>query len=133
VGLSLWRGAARSRAAGHDASVVSEIPAMASAPLRRVFAQGLLTNVLNPKVALFFLAFLPQFIDPAAPDKALAFLFLGLIFDLNGTIVCLLFAWSAAAAGRFLRRGGAFTRWLNRSVGALFLYLGARLAWSAPR
>jgi threonine/homoserine/homoserine lactone efflux protein len=61
--------------------------------LSRIFVQGLLTNVLNPKVALFFLAFLPQFIAADAPDKALAFVLLGLVFDVNGTLWNLFVAW----------------------------------------
>jgi threonine/homoserine/homoserine lactone efflux protein len=57
-----------------------------------VFAQGFLTNLLNPKVALFFLAFVPQFIDSGATDKTLAFLFLGAVFNFNGLLWCLLLA-----------------------------------------
>ncbi len=92
--------------------------------------QGFLTNVLNPKVALFFLAFLPQFVDAGAPSKPLAFLFLGMLFIFNGTLWNLFVAWSAArVAGRF-SASGRLALWLNRTVGALFVYLGVRLVTS---
>jgi threonine/homoserine/homoserine lactone efflux protein len=100
---------------------------MQAAALSTVFLQGFLTNVLNPKVALFFLAFLPQFVDPAAPSKALAFVFLGCVFNFNGTLWNLFVAWSAARVLRF-DRSRRFALWLNRAVGALFMYLGVRLA-----
>ena len=94
------------------------------ATLRTVFVQGFWTNVLNPKVALFFLAFLPQFVDLDAPSKPAAFLFLGCLFNFNGTLWNLFVAWSAARVGRSL----GSSVWFNRTVGALFVYLGARLA-----
>lgn len=106
-------------------------PAPQAQPLRRIFAQGFLTNVLNPKVGLFFLAFVPQFISADAPSKALAFLFLGAMFNVNGMLWCHLLAWSSAAAGARVRgRAGMRTlgRWLNRGIGALFLAFGVRLA-----
>ncbi|THF60635.1 LysE family translocator [Pseudothauera rhizosphaerae] len=120
VGLSLLL---RSRPASAQAGTA--LPPAAS--LRTVFAQGLLTNVLNPKVALFFLAFVPQFIEPSAPDKALAFIFLGTLFSFNGTLWCLFLAWASARIGA-LGSGSRAAVWLNRSVGAVFVYLGVRLA-----
>jgi threonine/homoserine/homoserine lactone efflux protein len=109
-------------------SARASAPAPSRASLGRVFAQGFLTNVLNPKVALFFLAFLPQFIDADAPHKALAFLLLGAIFDANGTLWNLLVAWTASGLGRKLAAGGGGVIWLNRALGALFVGLGVRLA-----
>ena len=96
--------------------------------LWRVFRQGVLTNALNPKVALFFLAFLPQFVDAAAPSRALAFLVLGLVFDLNGTIWNLGVAVVAARAAGRIRRSQRFSLWINRALGGLFVALGVRLA-----
>ena len=92
------------------------------------FRQGFLTNVLNPKVALFFLAFLPQFIDPASNMKLLAFLALGLTFVTTGTIWCLILAWFASAFSERLRANGTIVQWLDRAAGALFVFLGLRLA-----
>jgi RhtB (resistance to homoserine/threonine) family protein len=92
------------------------------------FRQGILTNVLNPKVALFFLAFLPQFIDPASPTKVPAFLALGLTFVTTGTIWCLVLAWFASAFSERLRANETIGQWLNRAAGVLFVLLGLRLA-----
>lgn len=96
--------------------------------LRRVFRRGFLTNVLNPKVALFFLAFLPQFIAPDASHKTLAFLALGVLFSVNALPVTLGYAWLAAwAAGRvsLVRRA---MHWLDRAAGVLFIGFGLKLA-----
>lgn len=95
---------------------------------RRVFLQGFLTNALNPKVALFFLAFVPQFIAPASPDKTLAFLLLGSLFNVNSLLFCLTLAFATAFARDRLSPGPALGRWLNRAIGGLFLTLGVKLA-----
>ena len=92
------------------------------------FRQGVLTNVLNPKVALFFLAFLPQFIDPASKMKIAAFITLGLTFVTTGTIWCLILAWFASNFTERFRSNEAIAQWLNRTAGALFVFLGLRLA-----
>jgi len=92
------------------------------------FRQGVLTNVLNPKVALFFLAFLPQFIDPASHMKIAAFITLGLTFVTTGTIWCLVLAWFASSFSERLRNNETIAQRLNRTAGALFVFLGVRLA-----
>ena len=92
------------------------------------FRQGIVTNILNPKVALFFLAFLPQFIDPASNAKVAAFIFLGLTFVTTGTIWCLVLAWFASVFSERLRANETVSQWLNRTAGALFVFLGLRLA-----
>jgi len=103
--------------------------ALAPTTLRTVFIQGFLTNVLNPKVALFFLAFLPQFINSDAPSKPLAFLFLGAVFNFNGTLWNLLVAWSAARFTVGIQRN-KLAAWFNRCIGGLFVYLGIRLVFA---
>ncbi|MCE9686343.1 LysE family translocator [Shewanella sp. AS16] len=97
---------------------------------RRIFVQGFFTNVLNPKVALFFLAFVPQFIAPEAPDKALAFILLGAIFNFNGMLWCHFLAISASFASRKIKASTAMGHWLNRSVGVVFVSFGIKLALS---
>ena len=92
------------------------------------FRQGVLTNVLNPKVALFFLAFLPQFINPASNMKIAAFITLGLTFVTTGTIWCFVLAWFASSFSRRLRNNDSVAQWLNRTAGTLFVFLGLRLA-----
>ena len=92
------------------------------------FRQGIVTNILNPKVALFFLAFLPQFIDPASNAKVAAFLILGFTFVTTGTIWCLILAWFAGIFSERLRANETISQWLNRTAGAVFIFLGLRLA-----
>ena len=95
---------------------------------KNILVQGFWTNALNPKVALFFLAFLPQFIAPGAEHKTLAFLVLGLVFNVNGLWVNLGYAaLGAAVSSRFatLQRGMV---WLQRTAGVLFIGFGLKLA-----
>jgi threonine/homoserine/homoserine lactone efflux protein len=101
--------------------------------MRQVFVQGALSNALNPKVALFFLAFLPQFVAADSPHKAAAFALLGLIFMFNGTLWCLGVAlFTARAVGR-IRKSGRILAWINRGLGGLFCYLGVRVAMTETR
>ena len=101
--------------------------------LSKVFRQGALTNVLNPKVALFFLAFLPQFVAAEAPHQAVALLLLGLIFVFNATLCCLCIAAFAARTARRVKQSGQAIAWINRALGGMFIYLGARIAMLQAR
>jgi threonine/homoserine/homoserine lactone efflux protein len=105
-----------------------EVKALAPVSPRRVFLQGALTNVLNPNVALFFLAFLPQFADPSRGPLAPQLLLLGAIFAVNGTLFCVAFALFASRLGAWLRTRFGVTRLLDRITGGLFVALGLRLA-----
>jgi threonine/homoserine/homoserine lactone efflux protein len=94
--------------------------------LSAIFRQGVVTNVLNPKVALFFLAFLPQFVSPAHGAVALPLLALGLYFNFSGTLVNLAVAYLAGAAGNFLRSSRR-RELAERASGAVFIALSLRV------
>ena len=106
----------------------------AAVSLGVIFRQGFLTNALNPKVALFFLAFLPQFVSHESPHPALALLILGVIFSWNGTLWNLLVAWSTARLTSAMQRKTRTTdrvgAWCKAVAGSLFIGLGLKLAFS---
>ena len=89
--------------------------------------QGTMTNILNPKVALFFMALLPQFISPSSPNKTLTFIILGLIFIITGTLWCLILAIFASYFSQKLRTNSKITQLLLRVNALLFIYLGIQL------
>jgi threonine/homoserine/homoserine lactone efflux protein len=101
--------------------------AMRAQSLGRVFLQGFLTNALNPKVALFFLALLPQFVSPESNAKWQSMLFLGLLFNFNGTLWNVFVAWSAARMARALKLNRMVHAWLNRCCGGMLMYFGIKL------
>ena len=98
--------------------------------LKLIFMRGFWTNALNPKVALFFLAFLPQFIAPSVAHKPLAFLLLGLLFNFDAVWINL--GWACAAVWLARKAGGLQARmhWLDRVAGTLFITFGLRLAFT---
>lgn len=95
-----------------------------------IYRAAFFTNLLNPKVALFFMAFLPQFVAPSADSKVLAFLFLGGLFMCTGTMWCLVLAWSASTMSRRLRENASAGIAIKRAAGAMFVGLGVKLAVS---
>lgn len=95
-----------------------------------IFKQGFWSNVLNPKVALFFMAFVPQFIAPNASNTALSFLVLGAIFNVNSLLWCHFLAALSASAGQRIRLSDRLKTGLNRSIGLLFVGFGLKLALS---
>lgn len=93
----------------------------------RVFVQAMLVNLLNPKVVLFILALLPQFIDPARPVLA-QFMVLGLVFATGGFVVNGLVGFFAGSIGQRLARSARLARWLGRASAVIFAGLAVRLA-----
>ena len=96
----------------------------------RIFWQGVLTNVLNPKVALFFLAFLPQFINVESKHTALQILFLGTWFNVGGTLVNIMVAILFGKIGTWLSQSPRFIQWQERITGAMLIALGIKVALS---
>ncbi len=128
VGWSMLGLGKRQNAANSIAASAVSTGATGINHLRSVFISGFWTNALNPKVALFFLAFLPQFIAPAAEHKTLAFLLLGLVFNANGLWVNLGYAALAAALAQRFARLQHGLGWLQRVAGVLFIGFGLKLA-----
>lgn len=102
-------------------------PAAQARPLPRVFLDGMLVNLLNPKVILFILAFLPQFVDPARAVLP-QFMILGLVFALGGLVVNGIVAVFAGGLGQRLATSATVARWLGRAGAAIFTGLALRLA-----
>jgi threonine/homoserine/homoserine lactone efflux protein len=120
IGLGLWT-IISSRAE-------SEVALGGERNLRRAFAQGIVVNVLNPKTALFFLAFLPQFVDPDAPHPAVQIAFLGVLFALLGLMTDSIWALAAGAAGGMLRKSRRFLRTQRYVTGTVYVGLGVATA-----
>jgi len=120
----LWLGAKMLLAKSAPLAVAKLEPV----PMWRIFRQGATTNILNPKIALFFLAFLPQFADAARGPLAPQILLLGSIFVFNGFFVCAGYALLASQLGDWLKSRWDIGAWLNRTSGVLFIGLGLRLA-----
>lgn len=119
LGIKAWRGAP---AAAADIAAAPPLPVSA----RQVYLRSVMTGVLNPKVALFFLAFLPQFVHPERGMVWLQFLVLGALLSLIGMCNSLMLS---VAVGRFGRRfAGGGGRWKERLTGSVFIALGLRLA-----
>ena len=109
--------------------LIAEKPIKTSAEvLESIFFRGFLTNVLNPKVALFFLAFVPQFIAPDASHPALTFVLLGVLFNVNAVPINMGYALLAAWATRRMRAVQHAMHWLDRLAGVMFVGFGVKLA-----
>jgi threonine/homoserine/homoserine lactone efflux protein len=122
VGLGLWT--LFSRRSEADLALGGE------ASLRRAFAHGIVVNILNPKTALFFLAFLPQFVDADAQHPAAQIAVLGLLFAVLGLVTDSLWALVAGTAGGVLRRSRRFARGQRYVTGTVYLGLGVATAFA---
>lgn len=120
----VWLGVRALRRSG----TLSTTEELAPASRGAMFRQGMLTNVLNPKVALFFLAFLPQFVDPERGPVALQMIALGVLFNIQGTLVNILVAVLASGASAWSRRRFGESPLMRRVTGVVFIGLGVRLA-----
>jgi threonine/homoserine/homoserine lactone efflux protein len=107
---------------------VDDVDRDRAAPLRQLFFQGAVVNVLNPKTGLFFLAFLPQFVDPARGAVAMQILFFGLLFVVLGLCSDGTYALVAARVGRWLRTTNAYRRFDRYVAGGVFVALGVTAA-----
>ena len=96
--------------------------------LKKIFFKGFVTNLLNPKVALFFLAFVPQFIPVHAAEPTLTFILLGCLFNLNGLLVGMAWAWAAAGLAQRASRVQKSLQKLDRIAGLMFVGFGVKLA-----
>lgn len=93
----------------------------------QIYKQGLLTNLLNPKVALFFLSFLPQFVNPESNYGPLSFIFLGSIFLCTGTIWCMVVAIFSAVISEKIKKNAEITYFFEKLTGVVFIGLGLHL------
>lgn len=98
------------------------------ASLAKIFSQGILSSILNPKIALFFLAFLPQFVEPSQGRVGLQIIHLGTIFVTMGILWLMLVALLTSYAGDWLRNRSSFVRFQQWFTGGILISLGARLA-----
>ena len=97
---------------------------------RKIFFQGMMTNILNPKVAIFFLSFLPQFIDPQSNYLKEQIAFLGLWFDVQGTATLIIVACAVGAFKNILQKNSAIWSWQEKITGLILFGLGLKMFFS---
>jgi threonine/homoserine/homoserine lactone efflux protein len=122
-----WLGWKALQSPGATLSAEAEVLQVDQA-MRPYLVRGFVANAINPKVALFFLAFLPQFVDPARGNAAAQTALLGTLFAAQTVLIFGALGWYAGTVGGWLRGRPAVGRWLDRATGVLFIGLGIRLA-----
>jgi RhtB (resistance to homoserine/threonine) family protein len=105
----------------------NEIDALPKLTNRKIFFQGILTNILNPKVAIFFLSFLPQFINPQSNYLKEQIAFLGLWFDVQGALMLVLVAYAVGAFKNILQKNKTFWNWQEKITGLILIGLGVKM------
>ncbi|MDR2710358.1 MAG: LysE family translocator [Burkholderiales bacterium] len=126
---STWRRPVTPAAVSSEASSISLTPAFQQAATLTLFTRGLFANAVNPKVILFFLAFLPQFVEPARSHAGLQLALLGLIFTAQAVLIFSTIGFLAGSLGQRLARNPRIGLWLDRLAGVIFIGLGLRLLW----
>lgn len=118
LGIQAWR----------NARPIGDAPATADTEhTGRLFAKGLIANAINPKVILFFLAFLPQFVTTGQGDVGWQIAQLGILFTLQTMAIFGAIGWFAGSLGQWLARRPMIAAWLDRAAGGIFILLGAKL------
>lgn len=120
----IWLGIQALRSPGAGRVDAAGAPAQS---LRSLFFKGMLANAINPKVVLFFLSFLPQFVVPAQGNVALQLGLLGLLFTLQAAVLFGLLGYFAGAIGAWLQRRPRAGLWLDRMAGTVFVGLGVKM------
>ncbi|MFN3984843.1 MAG: LysE family translocator [Rhodocyclaceae bacterium] len=126
----VWLGIQALRSSGGPAAGATAAPALA---WPRYVARGFIANAINPKVALFFLAFLPQFVQPGAGSGSVQMLLLGALFATQTVVVFGAIAFAAGSIGKALARRPALGGWLDRLAGLIFIGLAVNLAFGERR
>jgi threonine/homoserine/homoserine lactone efflux protein len=123
LGIKAWR----------EKNTFNLEPLTSAVSLRKIFWQGVLSNVLNPKIAIFFLAFLPQFVDKGSDHVTLQMVILGLTFALFGLCFLLAVGFSSGTIGGWLTRRPQYTQFVQRFAAGILIALGIRLALTERR
>jgi threonine/homoserine/homoserine lactone efflux protein len=124
----LWLGIQALRSSGQVRAVAADVqPSM-----RGLFLKGLVANAINPKVIMFFLAFLPQFVQAQQGNVSLQMAVLGLIFTVQSVVLFVALGFFAGSVGQWLNRRPRAGVWLDRLAGGVFVALGLRLLIAKP-